>query len=33
MEGEIFRQLRKDRRMSMGDVSDEVNSLSFISKI
>lgn len=32
MEGEIFRQLRKDRRMSMGDVSDEVNSLSFISK-
>lgn len=32
MDGEIFRQLRKDRGLSLQDVADEVNSVSFISK-
>lgn len=32
MDGEIFRQLRKDRGLSLHDIADEMNSLSFISK-
>lgn len=32
MDGELFRQLRKDRGLSLQDVADEVNSVSFISK-
>lgn len=32
MDGELFRQLRKDRGLSLQDVADERNSVSFISK-
>lgn len=32
MDGETFRQLRKDRGLSLHAVADEINSLSFISK-
>ncbi|MFW7431207.1 helix-turn-helix domain-containing protein [Vagococcus carniphilus] len=31
-EGELFRKLRKDRGFSLEQVSDEINSVSFISK-
>ncbi|MGC6769746.1 helix-turn-helix domain-containing protein [Enterococcus sp. LJL51] len=31
-EGELFRQLRKDRGLSLKKVADELNSVSFISK-
>ncbi|WP_137662662.1 helix-turn-helix domain-containing protein [Enterococcus hulanensis] len=32
MEGKIFRELRKDRGLSLQDLADEINSRSFISK-
>lgn len=32
MDGKIFKQLRKDRGVSLQEVADEINSLSFISK-
>ena len=31
-EGKLFRKLRKDRGLSLEQVSDELNSVSFISK-